>query len=114
MEAGMVHTSARALGAPRWRTRFGSWVRDYSIARLLRDLEAVEGFAITRSAVQEWLAGRSSPALRRAHALVRLSAGALTMDDVYAHRDELARLAARPETCDGDSGHGPRAARRAR
>jgi len=88
---------ARARLAPHWRTRFGSWVHSYTVPRLLRSLEAAEGFRLTRATVYHWVTGRSAPQPLRACALVRLSRGAVTLDDVFRHRLEVARAAARAE-----------------
>ena len=64
------------------------WIRSYGVARLVRGLERIEGFAITRPAVYQWLSGRSAPQARRAYALARLSRGALTLEDVFASAGE--------------------------
>lgn len=72
----------------RWRTRFGSWVRAYTVPRLTRDLVDL-GQPITQKAVYEWLAGRVAPHPDRAMAITRISGGRVSLQDVYRHREEV-------------------------
>jgi hypothetical protein len=78
----------RQARGPGWNSRFGSWVRSYPVSRLIVDLEVI-GLAVTRPAVYQWISGRTTPQLRRAHAMVQLSGGSISLDDVYAHRSQI-------------------------
>lgn len=75
----------------RWRTRFGSWVNRRGVASIVRELAHRPHTAITRRTVYGWLEGHT-PHPDRALALVRLAGGEITLDDIYGHRAELARL----------------------
>src|SRR5206468_830590 len=72
----------------RWHTRFGSWVQAYTVARLVRDMAAV-GCMTTRPSIYQWVAGATSPRPPNALALERLSAGALTLHDIYEQRSRM-------------------------
>lgn len=72
----------------RWETTFGKFVANQTVAGIVRGLHADPATRITRDAVYEWLAGHR-PHPTRALALVRLSAGQLTLEDVFAHATEL-------------------------
>jgi len=69
----------------RWSTPLGSFVSSYPSDRLVADLAGI-GEPVTIAAVYSWVAGRSVPRPTRAIAIVRLSGGRLTLDDVYSHR----------------------------
>jgi len=77
----------------RWRTRFGSWIGDFGVSRIVIELGRSPDTAVTPQAVYGWLAGETSPLPSRAQALVELSQGSLTMDAIYAHRQELSKTA---------------------
>ena len=70
----------------RWRTRFGSWVRGYQggVAQLAIDL------AVTDHAIYDWISARRAPHPSRAIAMAHLSGGAVSLEDVYGHRREVA------------------------
>jgi len=68
----------------RRQTRFGSWVSSYGVSRLQTTL-GQNGCPITRGGIYEWLAGRRTPRPPVAVKLVQLSAGSLTLDDVFGH-----------------------------
>ncbi len=65
----------------RWKTTFGSWVMDYGVRRLVRGLEA-HGQPVTEKAVYHWISGRHAPRGGHALAIVRLSRGRLSLEDV--------------------------------
>lgn len=72
-----------------WRTRFASFVDSFGgVGALAREL-AVEGEPVTKFAVYNWITGRRSPRADAAAAVVRISDGALQLEDVYGHRQEV-------------------------
>jgi hypothetical protein len=79
----------RCFRSHRWRTRFGSWVQSYTVSGIARAL-ASAGDPICTETVYKWVSGASVPRPDRAVAMVRIAAGAITMDDVYSHRAALA------------------------
>src|SRR6267142_1318741 len=72
----------------RWRTRFGSWMDGVTVNGVLSGLEQA-GHPVTKCVAYQWLAGRSSPRLPVARALLRLSGGSITLDDILGHRAEV-------------------------
>jgi hypothetical protein len=72
----------------RWRTRFGSWVERVTVAGIQRELESA-GHPVTGSAVYNWLSGETAPRLKVAVSLARISQGAVSLDDILAHREEV-------------------------
>lgn len=69
----------------RWSTRFGKWVDAVTVTKVVVDLRT-EGHPVTRGSVYHWIAGRAAPTLPLAGALVRISRGCVTLDDILAHR----------------------------
>lgn len=51
----------------RWKTRFASFVGDYTVAALSRDL------GVTNQSVYGWVAGRAAPRLSTAQKIIELS-----------------------------------------
>lgn len=76
------------LEPDRWTTHFGQWVCDVGAADLSSQLCAI-GQPVTPSAVYKWMAGVRAPRAGCALAIVRISRGAVTLDDVYGHRREV-------------------------
>lgn len=74
----------------RWETPFGRWVGDYGVPRLVSDLRSDPYLSVTPRAVYAWLEGHP-PQPARAMALVRLSEGRITLEDVYRHAEDLRR-----------------------
>lgn len=78
-----------------WKTTFGNWVSTYGVPALVRDL-GEKGEPIHVTTVYRWLSGsvyvRPSIALK----IVELSHTALTLQDIYHHRKELAAVEVRP------------------
>lgn len=80
----------------RWTTRFASFVGEYTVAALTRDLAGL-GEPISDQAVYSWISGRSQPRLRVAEKIVELrerraSSGSgepLDLRDVSGHRQEV-------------------------
>lgn len=79
----------RAL--PRWRTRFGRFVAETGVPRIVEALASDPDLRVTRQAVYSWVAGHE-PRPDRARALVAMSEGRLTLETVYSHNRELARI----------------------
>lgn len=75
----------------RWRTTFGKWVSRMTVARIVEELSTDSRNSITPGTVYEWVAGHQ-PRPDRALALVRISGGELSLDDIYRHRTELAEI----------------------
>jgi len=67
----------------RWQTRFGSWVRGYTVHRLAGDLR------LTDKSVYDWVSGRFVPHPSHAIGIVQLAGGAISLEDVYRHRAEV-------------------------
>ena len=80
--------SMRLIPRRRWGTRFGSWVQEYTAARILEGL-AQAGEPTARASVSHWVSGHCAPRPSKAVVLVRLAAGRLTLEDVYRHREEV-------------------------
>lgn len=78
-------------GGNRWKTRFGSWVGDVTVASIVSALDRNPDLRITESAVYQWLRGHA-PNPARARALVELSEGAIDYEVVYSHREELEKM----------------------
>lgn len=72
----------------RWKTRFGSWVGQVTVAAIVSELAGDPRTRVTPNAVYQWLAGHV-PDYPRARALVDYSEGAITYDVIYSHADEL-------------------------
>lgn len=67
----------------RWQTHLGQWVTDIGSTRIAHEI------GVTRSTVYKWVAGERLPRPDVALRLVELSAGAISLGDVYAHRVEM-------------------------
>ena len=72
-----------------WNTRFGRWVSSIGVETLTARL-ARRGYPLTRKAIYHWISGRRQPRFDHAVALIQLSQGKLTMQDVqrpsHSHR----------------------------
>lgn len=77
----------------RWQTPFGRYIARRGVPWVVGRLEA-EGLPVTPFAVYRWVAADTVPRPVFAHALVRISGGALTWSDIYEHRRQLERAAA--------------------
>lgn len=73
--------------ARRWDSRFGTFVSDFTVERLVGALHGC-GVPVTRSAIYAWVAGRARPRPKAAQIIVQVSAGRVRLDDIYrgAHR----------------------------
>lgn len=81
----------------RWGTRLGRWLADYGVPNVRLALRR-QGLRTGVHTVYAWIAGQNVPRADAAYALVKLSRGKLTMDDVYEHSREVRR--------DGPAGSG--------
>jgi hypothetical protein len=84
--------SCRRARDARWQTRFGSWVDEIGVFRIVDALGHDPDLAVTSHAVYRWLSGNCAPNPRRARALVELSGGELTLEVIYDHTREMKRL----------------------
>lgn len=71
----------------RWGTRFGTWVGEVSVAKIVVDLRRA-GHPITSGCVYHWVAGRAAPTLPIAGAIVRISGGRVTYEDILAQKQD--------------------------
>lgn len=69
----------------RWGTRFGCFVSDFTVGRLVREL-AGRGVPVTRGAIYAWIAGRTRPRPEAAAVIVKVSAGRVRLDDIIVPR----------------------------
>ncbi len=74
----------------RWQTPFGRYVASRGVSWVVGRLEA-EGLGVIPQTVYSWVAGIKSPRPPLARAIVRASGGALTLNDVYGHREQLSQ-----------------------
>jgi hypothetical protein len=74
----------------RWQTSFGRYVARRGVPWVVGQLEA-EGLPVTPFAVYHWVAADTAPRPTFARALVRTSGGALTLDDIYGHSEQLSQ-----------------------
>jgi hypothetical protein len=73
----------------RWDTDFGRWIDEFGgvsavVAALGRDPE----LSVSQNTVYEWLRGHA-PHPTRAYALVEISGGRLTLDDIYSQPRQI-------------------------
>lgn len=73
----------------RWQTPLGRFVARRGVSWIVQELEAA-GPRVTPFAVYHWVAGVSAPRPTFARTLVRISRGALSLNDIYGHREQLA------------------------
>lgn len=74
----------------RWETKFGRWVSDFGVSRIVTALAHDPDLRVTNQAVYEWLQGHA-PRPARAMALVELSGGRLSLEAIYQHGREIRR-----------------------
>lgn len=73
---------------PRWSTTFGQWVKEVGVMEIVSTLRPDPDLRVTDKSVYSWVAGHP-PRPARAQALVDMSNGSLTLEDVYGHGREL-------------------------
>jgi len=66
-----------------WNTRFSTYVSDLGVGHFAGAL------GVSPWTVYSWVAGRAEPRLSTARRIVELSRGALSLDDVSRHRQEV-------------------------
>ena len=74
----------------RWRTPLGQFVSDFGVQRLTRELGSA-GLPVTEKAVYHWLAGSHAPRPAHAAVIARVSAGRVSVEDVYRQRESTTR-----------------------
>jgi hypothetical protein len=72
----------------RYGTRFGSWIIRFGVTQLAREL-AARHHPVTRHAVYKWYHGRAIPRPALARTIVSVAGGEISLDDVFAHREQL-------------------------
>jgi len=86
----------RCTSDGRWETDFGRWVADYGPSEIVERFREDPELRITQHAVYEWLRGHV-PRVERAMALVELSAGHLTLEQIYAHGNQVKVMSDGPD-----------------
>jgi len=71
-----------------WMTRFGQFVAEVSVTDL-RSRLVDAGLPVTSGMVYSWVAGRRSPRLPVAAALVGMAAGRVSLEDIVKHPEEV-------------------------
>jgi len=89
----MNQQDRRALGrykrAPdRWDTSFGRWVSEVTVTTILDTLGENPDIRYTRQSVYGWLKG-AIPRPAAAAALLRMSRGAISLEDIYEQGAEI-------------------------
>ena len=70
------------------KSKFGNWVLSYGVDNLATALASVNPrIACTPQCVRRWLRGVHEPRHERMRAIVKVSGGAVTTDDVLDHFD---------------------------
>jgi len=72
-----------------WNTRFGRWVDDVGVFRIVDALGEDPSLSVTSHTVSDWLSGGCAPTPKRAIALVELSGGEITLEVIYDHPREM-------------------------
>jgi len=80
--------AACVAGDGRRTTVFGRWLAETGVGEVVDALADDPDLRVTANAVYEWLRGRA-PRPERARALVRLSRGRITLDDIYDHVETM-------------------------
>ena len=94
----MIRSEALALGrfkrTPlRWETKFGRWVSETGVPRIVAALARDPDLRVTNNTVYHWIRGHA-PRPERAQALVELSGGRLTLEAIYDHGRQVRKAAA--------------------
>lgn len=76
-------------------TKFEQWVKQFGVIALC-DAMRKRGldYAITYSAVYQWLRGDHEPRPKKIRALAEISAGAISVQDIHDHFHQKAAAAA--------------------
>lgn len=69
-------------------TEFGSWLKGYGVTKAVDGLRGL-GHSVSKQAVHQWLNGETAPKPQHALALHELSGGAMPIEKIYRHRDQL-------------------------
>ncbi len=73
----------------RWSTTFGRVVGDFGVSRLAQAMSERLSYAITNTSVYDWVAGRRFPRPIHVEAIVQVTGGRITADDIYRHHREV-------------------------
>lgn len=76
-------------------TKFEQWVKKIGVSALCDEMRkrGLE-YAVTYSAVYQWLRGEHEPRPKKIRALAEISAGAISVQDIHDHFQAKAALAA--------------------
>lgn len=76
-------------------TKFEQWVKQYGVSALC-DAMRKRGldYAITYSAVYQWLRGEHEPRPKKIRVLAEISAGAISVQDIHDHFHQKSAMAA--------------------
>ncbi len=67
-------------------TKFAHWVKEYGVTNLVAEMRRRgPDTAITHSAAYQWLRHDHEPRPKKQRALVEISGGAITLDDIAEH-----------------------------
>jgi len=67
-------------------TKFAAWIKGYGVSKLVAEMRKRGAYiAITHSAAYQWLRQEHEPRPKKQRALVEISGGAITLDDIAAH-----------------------------
>ena len=86
-----------SIVSSRWETPFGKWVQAFGVRNVCEALYSY-GLPIGRETVYHWMAGRAVPNPRKAMALIKISEGKLTFDDIYGQKDAHDAVRAREQS----------------
>lgn len=74
--------------AHRWITPFGKFVNQLTVRGLLRAMHQ-RGYPISAYAIYHWLDGSTCPRVEHAIAMVKISQGSISLDDIYSQRERV-------------------------
>lgn len=67
-------------------TKFEQWAKQFGVSNLVDAMRAKGiDYAITYSAVYQWLRGEHEPRPKKIRALAEISAGAISVQDIHDH-----------------------------
>ena len=68
-------------------TKFATWVMGYGVANLVEEMKR-RGHSLTTQAVYQWLWGKTEPVNAKQRDLVRISNGAIRLEDIHDHIEQ--------------------------
>jgi hypothetical protein len=69
------------------KTKFAAWVMQYGVADLVYEMKR-RGHSLTTQAVYQWLWGTTEPVNAKQRDLVRISNGAIRLEDIHDHIEQ--------------------------